>query len=85
MSPPEPTVAEIAHAQAVLARRVPCAPAWVAYAIAKQRAGKRVAAERAYAKRARRELIEQARRCNTCHKPLRHVARPGDEACTCRG
>jgi hypothetical protein len=84
VSQPTPTNAEIAAAQAMLARRAPLAPAWVAAAIARQRAAKRVQAERATAARARRELIEQARRCNTCRLPLQHVARPDEEACTCR-
>ena len=81
---PKPTAAELAHARATIARRAPTAPEWVATRIAQNKARKRAERDREREARARRELIDQARRCSTCKLPLRHVARPEDrEVCTC--
>ena len=84
MSTPKPTATELAHARATLSRRAPGAPEWVASRIAQNKARKRAEKDREREARARRELIDQARGCNTCGRPMRHVTRPGDtEVCAC--
>ena len=84
MSTPKPTAAELAHARATIFKRAPTAPDWVPERIARARARKRAEIDRDREARARRELIEHARRCDRCSLPLPHVARPDDrEVCTC--
>ena len=78
----QPTNTELARARALLSRRAPDAPPWVAPAIARQHARRRTKAERQRAARERQDALDQLKRCPHCTRPAATRSTHGN-VCRC--